>query len=167
MNKDHILEQMTFSPETGSLLFNGVRYLIIRPETLCAVQKIAEEEFGAAGTAILFKSALTGGRLSMEKYREIFCLSNQEAAAYMCEMGGQIGWGKLFLELFDEDSQRIVVTVRHSPFAAAYGRSHKPACHFIRGIVAGIAEAVFHHPTEVTETLCSACGDPYCRFETS
>jgi hypothetical protein len=160
-----VLEQMIFSPETGSLHFNGVRYMIVRPETLCAVQRLAEEQFGAAGAAVLFESGRTGGRLSTEKYGQLFRLSNREAAFYMCEMGAQIGWGKFSIETFNEEEQKIVVTVHHSPFAAAYGPSDKPVCHFIRGVVAGIAESAFGHATEAAETSCLACGGMHCTFE--
>jgi len=166
MKKDHILQQMDFSPETGSLHFNGVRYMVVRPETLCSVQKLAEEEFGESGANILFKSGRVGGKLSTERYRDLFSLSDLEAVNYMCEMGAQIGWGKFRLERFDPDSGKIVVTVHHSPFAEAYGASEKAVCHFIRGIVSGMAEAVFGRPTDVVETECSACDDAHCTFET-
>jgi uncharacterized protein len=140
--------------------------MIIRPETICTLQRLVEERLGDAAIDIFFMSGLTGGRLSTEKYMELFGHSKEEAARYMCDMGGQIGWGRFILEEFDLSSEKISIRVVNSPFAAYYGESEKPVCHFIRGIVAGIAFGVFGRFTEVVETHCLSKKDAFCRFET-
>jgi uncharacterized protein len=166
MGNGNLLDSFVFSDDTGSIHFNGVRYMIIRPETICTLQRLVEERFGDAATDIFFTSGLTGGRLSTVKYMQSFGHSKEEAVRYMCDMGGQIGWGKFILEEFNDSSGKICIRVVNSPFAAYYGESEKPVCHFIRGIVAGIAFGVFGRSKEVVETHCLSKKDAFCRFET-
>lgn len=166
MSNNGLLDSLVFSDDTGSIQFHGIRYMIIRPETICTLQKLVEEKLGAASADIFFKSGLTGGKMSTVKYMQLFSLSKEDAVQYMCDMGGQIGWGKFIVEEFDVPAEKISIRVLNSPFAAYYGGSEKSVCHFIRGIVAGIALGVFERPAEVAETLCLAKKDAYCRYET-
>jgi predicted hydrocarbon binding protein len=166
MSNSNLIDSFVFSDDTGCINFSGVRYMIIRPETICTLQRLVEEKLGAASADIFFESGLTGGKMSTTKYMETFGLSKEDAVSYMCAMGGQIGWGKFILEEFDVSSERISIRVLNSPFAVYYGASEKPVCHFIRGIVAGMAFGVFQHFSQVEETLCSAKKDAFCRFET-
>ena len=91
MEKGSLLSQIEFHQETGSLLFKDVRYMLIRPETLSALQKWIEKELGPRGADLIYESGFTGGRLSAERYRELFHLSSEQVLHYMLEMGGQIG----------------------------------------------------------------------------
>jgi len=91
MEKVSLLSQIEFHQETGSLLFKDVRYMLIRPETLSALQKGIEKELGPRGADLIYESGFTGGRLSAERYRELFHLSSEQVLHYMLEMGGQIG----------------------------------------------------------------------------
>ena len=166
MSNSNLLNSFVCSGDTGDIQFNGVRYMLIRPETICALQKSVEEKLGDASADIFFNSGLTGGKMSTVRYMQLFGLSKKEAAQYMCDMGGQIGWGKFILEEFNVPAEKISIKVLNSAFAAYYGGSEKPVCHFIRGIVAGIALGVFEQPAEVVETLCLSKKDAFCRFET-
>jgi predicted hydrocarbon binding protein len=58
----------------------------------------------------------------------------------------------------------LVITVRNSPFAEAYGTSDKGVCHMIRGVMAGMAAGIFGSDINSEETLCVAKGDALCRF---
>jgi hypothetical protein len=161
-----LLDSFVYSGDTGSITFNGVRYMIIRPETICTLQHQVEEALGPAGAGPFFQSGFTGGKLSTARYMELFGLSKEGAVRYMCEMGGQIGWGRFILEEFDPLAEKISVRVLGSPFAAFYGESTTPVCHMIRGIVAGVTFGVFGCVVDVEETLCMAKKDAFCRFET-
>jgi predicted hydrocarbon binding protein len=167
MSDKDLLGSFVFSNDTGSIHFNEVRYMIIRPETICALQRSVEEQLGDAAADIFFTSGLTGGRLSTEKYMQLFGHSAEEAVRYMCDMGGQIGWGKFILEEFNLSSRKIAIRVLNSPFAVYYGESEKAVCHFTRGIVAGIAFGVFGQFVKTAETHCLAKRDDWCRFETT
>ncbi len=166
MKEESLLTQIEFHPETGSLLFKDVRYLLIRPETLGALQKRIEKGLGPGGAELIYESGFTGGKLSTAKYGELFRLSSEAVLRYMLEMGGQIGWGKFVLERFEPEMKRVSIRVFHSPFAAAYGPSSKPVCHFIRGVIGGISAGIFGDEKRIAEISCASQGDPSCLFET-
>ena len=163
--ENRILKNLYFDSEKGGLFYNEVRYLLIRPEVLITFQKEIEKEMGPKAGRILFLSGFQGGNLSSKKYREVFHLSDEEILRFMIEMGPQIGWGRFELERFDLKKKSLSVKVYHSPFAEAYGTSSAPICNFIRGVMSGMATVVFKEECEITEILCFAKGNPYCKFE--
>jgi predicted hydrocarbon binding protein len=163
--ENEILKNLKFDSEKGGLFFNEVRYLLIRPETLVAFQKGTEKEIGGKTSQILFQSGFEGGSLSSKKYREFFGFSDLEIVHFMIEMGSHIGWGRFDLETFDLIKESIIVNVYHSPFAEAYGTSSLPVCHFIRGVLSGMASLIFGGEKEGKELSCLAMGDSYCRFK--
>ncbi|OLD75689.1 MAG: hypothetical protein AUG87_12140 [Candidatus Rokubacteria bacterium 13_1_20CM_4_70_14] len=77
-------------------------------------------------------------------------------------MGGEIGWGAFALERLGSDE--LVVSVRNSPFARAYGAAVTPVCHLTRGVLERLAEVALGAPAVATETACAANGAPACRF---
>ncbi|MFQ5575977.1 MAG: V4R domain-containing protein [Anaerolineae bacterium] len=181
MAKNSILSELVFNPTEGGLRFKGVRYLLIRPETIASFQKSLEAEAGrpAAGQ-ILYAGGFTGGQLSGRKYKDTFGLSDREAVEFMCRMGGEIGWGHFRLVELDSGARRLVVEVNHSPFAVAYAAAgvdeqsniqHPTSkieggvCHLIRGVLGGLAAGVFSTAVTARETHCAARGDSTCRFE--
>lgn len=165
MNQSAILEDLCFDPEKGGLFYKEVRYLLIRPEVIATFQKEVERELEMKAEQILFRSGFQGGSLSSKRYREVFSLKDHEIVRFMIQMGTQIGWGRFELEKFDPVNRLLSVTVHHSPFAMAYGASKTSVCHFIRGVLSGIASEVFKEEKEMKEVHCFAKADPFCRFE--
>lgn len=162
---NEVLKELHFVQEKGSLYYKEVRYLLIRPETLITFQKAVERELGVKANQILFESGFAGGVLSSKRYREVFSISEEEAVRFMMNMGSQIGWGRFELEKFDPDQKRLIVRVFHSPFAEAYGNSSSGVCHFIRGVITGVASTVFQKTLISKESSCLSKGDLFCRFE--
>jgi predicted hydrocarbon binding protein len=170
MAENGILAEMAYDAERGALCFQGVRYLLIRPETLASLQVELEEEIGPARAGeILYASGHTGGRLSGRNYKETFGLNEREAADFMCRMGGEIGWGRFRLVELDTQARRLVVEVVASPFAksenGATSAREAGSCHFIRGVLGGLASGLFETAVEAHEVCCLAQGDKLCRFE--
>lgn len=163
--KNEILGELSFDSEKGGLFYREVRYLLIRPEVLVTFQKEIERELRERAGRILFQSGFQGGSLSAKKYREVFHFSNEEIIRFMVEMGPQIGWGRFELEALNLVKKEFAVKVYHSPFAEAYGSSAVPVCHFIRGVLSGMATVVFEKEIQATEVLCFAKGDGVCKFE--
>ena len=87
--------------------------------------------------------------------------SAEEIVERLLAMGGAIGWGEFALERFGPDE--LVVTVRNSPFALAYGAAEAPVCHLTRGVLERLAERVLGAPAAATETACVATGASLCR----
>lgn len=169
MKKNTILSNLVYHPDKGSLSFKGVRYLLIRPETLTALQLALEDEVSQKRAGeILASGGIIGGRLSALKYKETLGLSDPETIDFMCRMGSEIGWGNFRLVELDSKTSRMVIEVENSPFAEVYGRpAASGVCHFTRGVLAGLGCAILGGEVEARETSCIACGDSCCRFEVS
>ena len=143
----------------GALTIGGSRYLLIRPETLAALQKAVETAVGRQAADCL----AAGGRAGGARATASLSGAGEERVRRLVEMGGAIGWGDFTLEELSADS--LVVTVRRSPFAEAYGTSATPVCHLTRGVLQSLATMSLQRPTRVVETACAATGAAHCRFE--
>ncbi len=159
-----ILDNLQFDRDRGALLYNDVRYLLIRPETLCAFQKAAEEQVGTRVDDLLFAGGYTGGTLSAKKYREVFGLSDAQSVEFMANMATEIGWGKTTVLHFDPAACELDLLIESSPFAAAYGASDRGVCHLVRGVFAGLAAGIFRRPVVAREQECVAMGHPRCNI---
>lgn len=166
MTETTILNELTYHAESGSLRYQSVRYLLIRPETLAALQTALEAEVGPQRAGeIVFEAGFTGGQLSARKYKETFGFGDRQVVEFMCRMGGEIGWGHFRLIAMDTETQHLVVRVDQSPFAAAYpAKAQAGVCHFTRGVLAGIASGIFNEATAALEPVCLAQGDAHCQF---
>jgi predicted hydrocarbon binding protein len=162
--RNTILKNLDYAENSGSLTFKGVRYILIRPETLAAWYRAARQAMGETADGLLYQGGFEGGRLSGQRYRKEFGYTAQQTVAFMAEMGGQIGWGRFELEECDAKNARLEVRVTGSPFADAFGRADHPVCHLIRGVLGGLAEGVFNRPVVAREVACAAMGDGTCRF---
>lgn len=162
--ENSILADLKFDAQRGALLYNDVRYLLIRPETLIAFQKAAEEKLGAGADQLLFAGGYTGGTLSARRYREVFGFSDEESVAFMAKMGMEIGWGKFSVTRLDVTAGELIFQVESSPFAAAYGKAGRGVCHLIRGVFAGLASGIFGREVSAREEECLAMGNPACQF---
>jgi predicted hydrocarbon binding protein len=138
--------------------------MLIRPDTVVDFQKAVEAELGDRTAEMMMAGGYTGGSRSSQRYKEVFDYSDEEIVAFMCNMGREIGWGDFEVEEFDQEGRRLVVLVRNSAFAEAYGDADRGVCHLIRGVMAGMAAAIFGADVRSDETHCRAKGDPHCRF---
>ncbi|WP_206809232.1 V4R domain-containing protein [Paradesulfitobacterium ferrireducens] len=157
----NIIDGLVWDSDAGAMTYNGVRYLLIRPETLSNWQEAVEQHTDKAGEMI-FSGGLAGGRLSGRGFAEKMGLTARQMVDFMLEMGSQIGWGRFVLEDLSED--KLVMKVYNSPFAVAHSPTAQGVCHLIRGVFAGVAEAVFDSNVTAIEEECLAKGDEYCRF---
>jgi len=144
---------------SGVVTLNGARYLLIRPETLAALQKAVEAALGPRAAECL----VAGGRAGGARATAALDGTVDERARTLAAMGGAIGWGAFTLERLAADG--MVVTVRRSPFAEAYGPSPTPVCHLTRGVLESLATAVLGRTARVVESGCAAMGAAECRFE--
>ncbi len=159
---EQISENLHFDSENGILSFKGIRYILIRPETIVQFQKEVEMVMGDRTSFAMSKGGYEGGSLSTKRYKEEFELSNEAVVHYMCNMGSQLGWGAF--KVVELSESRFVVDVRNSAFAEKYGPSENPVCHMIEGVVAGLGRTVLGSDIKSTEQKCAAKGDEVCRF---
>ena len=144
----------------GRLSLEGSRYVLIRPETLAALQRAIEELLGPAAAECL----AAGGRAGGGQAAGALTGSPRERVERMLRIGSEIGWGDFSLERFSPTE--LAVRVCNSHMAEAYGPSRQPVCHLIRGVLEALAAEVLDDPRPVVETDCAAAGAPACRFST-
>jgi predicted hydrocarbon binding protein len=159
-----ILDNLEYDEKNGVLAFKGVRYMLIRPDTVVDFQKAVESALGDEVAEKMMAGGYTGGSRSSQRYKEVFNYSDEEIVAFMCNMGREIGWGDFEVEKLDEDGRELVILVRNSAFAEAYGSADQGVCHMIRGVLAGLGAGIFGTDVSSEETHCRAQGDEFCRF---
>lgn len=159
-----ILDNLEYDEGSGTISFKGVRYMLIRPDTVVDFQKAVQEALGDGVAKSMMAGGYTGGSRSSKRYKEVFGHSDEEIVSFMCNMGREIGWGDFEIERFDKDGRELVVVVRNSAFAEAYGSAGEGVCHMIRGVMAGMAAGIFGTDVSSEETHCCAKGDDLCRF---
>ena len=158
MSENQILKELNYDQTTGSLVYKGVRYLLIRPETIAGFQKALVAKFGSRVNDELFEGGYAGGRLSAQKYKDLHNLSDRESIEFMMSMGSQIGWGHFSLIRYEPTVKYLCVAVTDSPFAQAYGPSPQSVCHLIRGVLAGMAFVLFGLPNPPAISLARRIG---------
>ena len=92
----------------GRVTIGGARYLLIRPETLAAVQKAIEAALGPRAGECL----AAGGRAGGARATVTLTGTTEERARQLAATGAAIGWGQFTLERLTSDG--LVVTVRRS-----------------------------------------------------
>jgi len=162
--RNPVLENLSFVAASGALDYNGIRYLLIRPETIMEIQKVIEERFGAnAAHEIFYQSGFRGTSLTAEKLLKAG-LSPDECLHAMFEMGSHLGWGNFRLLETGQKTDEIEVTISASPFAEAYGEANRPVCAILSGALAGIFSKLKGKDYRCIEIGCVALDHDQCRF---
>ncbi len=163
--RNEILDNLEYDPDQGQLSYRGVRYFLVRPETVGQLHKDIEGVLGAERAGqILYSAGMAGGTLSAMAYRDKLGLSGQEIVDFMANMGAQIGWGRLVVDECDVEAGKLELRVLNSVFALGYGPAAGPICHMVRGVFAGVGSVVFGGQVESREVECRATGEPHCRI---
>lgn len=81
-----------------------------------------------------------------------------------------MGMGNITIREITKDRGKVILSCPNSPVAREYlktrGRSKVPACHYLRGVMEGVLEAVYGRPYESREVACIATGiSQECIFE--
>jgi predicted hydrocarbon binding protein len=145
----------------GRLAYRGGRFVLIRPETLAALQRAVEAALGQPAAGCFVAAGRAGGARAAPGLEGRV----EERAAALARMGTALGWGEFTVD--EATPTSLVVTVRGSALADAHGPSIEPVCHLIRGVLSAFVATVHASPVEVIETACAATGAAACRFETT
>jgi len=164
MGENKIIGNIEYYENEGLITYKGVRYMILRPETIMTMYQNLRLKYGSNVDIHFFQGGFEGGRLSSEKYKDNFGMNETELIDFMLEMGGQIGWGKFELVKFDREDKILEVKVSNSAFVTEENYTKFPVCHFIRGVMSGMASVLFSSEIISKETKCAAKGDGYCLF---
>lgn len=166
--------------EDGAFFVGGERSVIFRAGLLVELQNRLEERMGWEDAGKLMKDlGREQARSAFERYGKSGISKKAPLEKYETTgsedpviRAGRLflettGWGK-FNYIWFKDKKRSVVEVENSPVALArferYGKTDRPACHFLAGLLEGSANAL-GLAVEYSETACIAQGATKCAFE--
>jgi predicted hydrocarbon binding protein len=149
----------------GEIKAGGLRYLLVRPETLAEIQKGVEDRLGPKAAEYLYTAGASWAVSALKRLKGEVPEDGAHLPQALCRHATELGWGRWELLSFDPEKHLLVVRVFSSPFAAAYGQSDLPACHLIAGAISGLGEFMFNMPAATIEEGCAAQGSPHCTFK--
>lgn len=160
---NEVIANLEFDDETGVLSYHGIRYFLIRPETLGDLYTLLKQSMGKKGDNAFFQAGYTGVSRSLRAYEAQLGLKGEALLSFLTKMGSHLGWGSMALLSLDLPGKRMRIEVKNSVFAQA-GGGQEAQCHMLRGVLAAMGEAVFGSPASVREVACLAKGDASCHF---
>lgn len=135
------------------------------------LQKTVEDNLGSAGVHLLFQSAEGAGHSSLQnllaQYPQIKTLKSK------LEMAGILfqncGLGVIHFKRIRPGGGHVVSPSSHhvTGWLAKHGKRDTPGCHFTRGWMAGVLEAIYERPAgfyAVEEKQCKMMRDEACVF---
>lgn len=167
---EFLANALSTDTESGVLLLAKVPCVIIRPEAITSIQKQLEATIGGSAKGILYlageRSARDGMNPLVSQIPSGPPLSLVNARRIM-DSAALLGWGRVDISTFDPAHGRLLLTVKNSPLARAYGASKKPVCHFLSGWIGGLGRFLLDREVLCEETACAAHGHERCEFELS
>lgn len=153
--------RLLWDAETGAIHDQTRRYLMLRPEALMGALASLPEPCRRIAFSSLEAAVFEQGSDSARAYAAMGG-GGEALLSTVAATAPQLGWGVWEVASLPG---RILLTVRHSPFAAACppGMPY-PVCTPIQGMLRAVAGMVFGRLARVIETECAAMGAPACRF---
>ncbi|MBN2497096.1 MAG: hypothetical protein JXR96_21060 [Deltaproteobacteria bacterium] len=151
--------------EEGVVQVGKLRHLVVSPGLISEIQKGVEDRLGSKASEYLYAAGANWAAELCRRFRKAMGHdAPEELARLLCEHATEMGWGQWRCEALSGDERGLMVRVRRSPLASAYGSSDAPVCHILAGAVGALCEAVFHVPAACNEESCAAQGAPDCLF---
>jgi predicted hydrocarbon binding protein len=156
-----VIENLQDLPEGGALLYEGSRYLLLPAEALADFQRAVEMELGGekVGQAI-YRCACLQGKMLTDYFRPQMSLHVDEFVRFMTLFVRQLGWGRTEIINLSVGHNLMELEVYHSAFAEGYRKAGDPVCHWLRGLYAGVLQALCGAEVVGLETRCRAVEGP-------
>lgn len=165
----------------GNLSILERSMVIIPVEVLIKHHETLKKEFGEKSADRLIYEAgrfetVTGSVRYLKKRSELRSIFRTvpKTGDPSIEMGREtlkfMGKGDIEIKEVVNKGDKVVLSTKNSPFALEYlktrGKSRKPVCHYLMGVMAGVQEAYFGKSYAATEKCCKATGkSEECVFE--
>ena len=144
------------------------RVLVFDADFIKALSDSLNKTFQSGAVVILYQMGLAYGELLGKRILESGGLLKQAEGVYRQRYAG-LAAGKFRFPPLTQlatggPEQQIKVTLEDSFFAKAIGKTGRPECHIVRGILEGTAKVVFRRDYQCQETKCLSKGDALCGF---
>ncbi|MEW6722437.1 MAG: 4-vinyl reductase [Candidatus Micrarchaeota archaeon] len=167
--------------DNGNLSILDRSMVIIPVEVLIKLHESMTQKFGEAQADEMVYEAgrfetLTGSVRYLARRNELRTVFNtvSKTGDPSIEMGREslkfMGKGDIIIKEVLNKGEKVVLSTANSPFALEYlktrGKSPRPVCHYLRGVMAGVQEAYYGHKYAAVEKSCKATGmSADCIFE--
>lgn len=165
---EYLVDALEIDSSAGVLRLFDVPCVIVRTEAIVNIQRQLELTIGGSSKGILYLSGEKSARDGMGPLASIVAAGGPltlASARRIMDVVALLGWGRLEISLFDPGPSRLLLTLKNSPLARAYGTSKKPVCHFLTGWIAGLGRTLLEREVLCEETACAAQGEEQCKFE--
>jgi uncharacterized protein len=161
MSKPPFRERLVFDGAKGAVFDETRRYMMLRPEALMGLFNRLAPEARQQALEAFGASIIELGRDSATAYLAHGGGDRDALLSTVATTAPDLGWGRWHFTKTGED---LTLTVHNSPFAAGFGRSDRPVCHAITGMLTSVASMHAGTAKQARETTCAACGAPACVF---
>ncbi|MCL5066987.1 MAG: 4-vinyl reductase, partial [Thaumarchaeota archaeon] len=168
--KESVKEIITRNPNSGLLEdgFLKLRVMIIDEEFYKGIRNKLYATFKSGAPVILYDMGRGNGELRGLKMEEMK-MSKVEVIRSFMNLGKNKGYGNFrtpFLKMILSGIRgEPVVRIEDCFFATSAGKTGKPECFLMAGIIAGASQILLQKKFSCVEEKCLCKGDEYCEFK--
>jgi len=168
-------EDLSWDPERGEIKIGGLRYMLVRTESMSTeFQAQLREDFGAIRAAqIAYRLGRACGMRDAETFHQRFEVTDADEKLSLGPVHfAYTGWA--FVDIFPEskpsrDEEYFLVYDHPYSFEAATYldrgiKTNHPVCHMNAGYSSGWCQVSYGVELKAEEITCRAKGDPKCIF---
>ena len=168
MAKASLHERLKFDVTQGQVLDANRRYVLMRADVLMGMFELLTEAASRQALGALTRSVATYASDSVRAYDDPADPDSLQLFDAVVQGASSLGWG---VWEFDLGARSCRLTVRNSPFAAAFRKIGLPACAPIVGMMQAVCTHAWKQECVAVEVQCCACAggkalsEDLCRFE--
>ncbi len=146
--------------------YDGARVFVIAAKAFRTIEEGLYRSFSTGAAVMLrqmgysYGKALAGRQRSLESGSNIAIVADLQAVALAA------GWGRVSLPGDPLSDNNLKIIVEDCVFCTHYRQDvGEPRCHFLVGLIQGVAEELFMNQFIASETRCVRIGGPFCEIE--
>lgn len=152
--------------KTGEAFFDGIKCEITNRYYHADLQRGFEKVIGNPAWTIMHDSALVSGTLMAQEVVKLMKgKTREEILQRVIRQISIRGFGAPRVASIDWGEKKAVLHVENSYGTIGYGKTKKPVCHPLRGLIAGLFTVLFGEECECEESQCSAVRGDKCIFQ--
>ena len=148
----------------GQLAQSMQQGLVLDVRTLRSMKDRLSKIYGdTSQTAIMYAMGKEDGqRKATDIIKRLPQESHEAFIERILSLQRILGWGDI--KVVSSEPKKFVVRIYDCVERRLGGKSEKPECDYIAGLIAGIYEATHDLDAEASELKCVSQGNPYCEF---
>ena len=144
----------------GVLRLKGVEVFTLRLATVGFLLKSMHEVLGRGAGAVLYSTGVEIGKTLAARFAGA---NAGEALRELFDYCATAGWGVFEVAELGPGGEGVVIG-RNTFTARIFGDLGEPACHLVRGFLAGVFSKLFGGELVCEGVRCRSAGDEWCEF---